>query len=105
MADHTAQRRVQERLAHYGICAPAEAIRDALRRALPAELRWPDWRLRPHVTLAYGKGFPEPITLPHPVRWGVDSIWLMQSLRGRGQYVPIAQWPLVTLPLIGAILG
>ncbi|MBD9528346.1 2'-5' RNA ligase family protein [Paracoccus sp. PAR01] len=77
-----------------GRSAGADAVVRALNSALPQELHWPQWRLVPHVTLAYGKGFAEDLILPRPIRWHVDSFNLTESLRGKGRHIPLGTWQL-----------
>jgi 2'-5' RNA ligase len=77
-----------------GRCPGAEAIARDLLEALPEILHWPQWRLVPHVTLAYGKGFPEDLPLPRPIRWHIDSFTLTESLRGKGKHIPHHIWRL-----------
>lgn len=72
----------------------AENVARALLQALPEDLRWPQWRLIPHVTLAYGKGFAQDLILPEPIRWHVDSFTLTESLRGKGRHLPLVTWSL-----------
>lgn len=75
-------------------CPAAAALSRTLRDALPVDLRWPPRPFRPHVTLAYGKGFPEPIPLPAPIIWQIRQVALIQSLRGKGQHIKMNIWSL-----------
>lgn len=75
-------------------CQPAARLSRALRDAMPADLRWPPRPFRPHVTLALGKGFPDPIALPMPITWQVRQLALIQSLRGKGHHIALMSWPL-----------
>ncbi|MGA0617199.1 2'-5' RNA ligase family protein [Paracoccus sp. KR1-242] len=81
-----------------GRSVEGEALAAALLSALPEDLRWPRWRLVPHVTLAYGKGFGDDITLPQPIHWQIDSFTLTESLRGVGRHIPLASWRLDRAP-------
>lgn len=51
---------------------------------------------RPHVTLAYGPGFPEERMLATPIFWAIDEITLIDSLYGQGRHVTLGQWSLPT---------
>lgn len=79
---------------HEGRSFGAEGIVRDLLDALPETWHWPRWRLVPHVTLAYGKGFPDALLLPRPIRWHVDSFTLTESLRGKGRHIPHRTWRL-----------
>ncbi|MFO1175572.1 MAG: 2'-5' RNA ligase family protein [Paracoccaceae bacterium] len=48
----------------------------------------------PHVTLAYGPGFPQPRLLDKPILWTIDEITLIDSLQGQGRHVTLGKWPL-----------
>jgi 2'-5' RNA ligase len=48
----------------------------------------------PHVTLAYGPGFPEVRLLDKPIHWIIDEVALIDSHRGQGRHVLLGRWPL-----------
>lgn len=78
-----------------GHSAGADALVGGLQAALPDDLHWQGWSsVRPHLTLAYGKGFSDDLILPRPIRWRIDKLVLVDSLRGRSRHVHLASWPL-----------
>ena len=48
----------------------------------------------PHVTLAYGAGFPEKRPLDQPITWTIDEITLIDSHQGKGRHEHLGTWPL-----------
>lgn len=48
----------------------------------------------PHVTLAYGPGFPDTRHLIKPILWTISEITLIDSLYGQGRHASLGQWPL-----------
>jgi 2'-5' RNA ligase len=48
----------------------------------------------PHVTLAYGPGFPEKRPLDQPITWNIDEITLIDSHQGKGRHKYLGTWPL-----------
>lgn len=79
-----------------GRSAAADALAAELHIAIRrADLRLPRFRrLTPHVTLAYGAGFPGYRPLTHPIRWEVAEITLIDSLQGQGRHLPLHRWRL-----------
>lgn len=51
-------------------------------------------RVSPHVTMAYGPGFPEPRLLDTPIHWRIDEITLIDSHQGKGRHDILGQWKL-----------
>ncbi len=48
----------------------------------------------PHVTLAYGHGFPEARLLTTPILWTIEEVMLIDSLQGQSRHVSLGRWPL-----------
>lgn len=48
----------------------------------------------PHVTLAYGPGFPEIRPIEKPILWTIDEITLIDSVQGEGRHVVLGKWRL-----------
>jgi RNA 2',3'-cyclic 3'-phosphodiesterase len=48
----------------------------------------------PHLTLAYGPGFPDPRRLVEPIRWTIQDVTLVDSLQGQGRHVSLGTWRL-----------
>jgi RNA 2',3'-cyclic 3'-phosphodiesterase len=51
-------------------------------------------KVTPHVTLAYGPGFPEIRCLNKSILWTIHEVTLIDSLQGQGRHVPLGHWPL-----------
>ena len=51
-------------------------------------------KIMPHVTLAYGRGFPEVRPLDTSILWTIEEVTLIDSLWGQGRHVPLGHWPL-----------
>jgi RNA 2',3'-cyclic 3'-phosphodiesterase len=49
----------------------------------------------PHLTLAYGPGFPEIRHLAVPIHWTIRDITLIDSLQGQNRHVVLGNWPLL----------
>ncbi len=74
-----------------------------LHRALGREMarvglnRWVDRRFKPHMTLSYDRQIIEERAV-EAVRWPVNNLVLIYSLRGRGpgrnEHIHLARWPL-----------
>lgn len=43
-------------------------------------------KVTPHVTLAYGPGFPEKRPLDQPITWAIEEITLIDSHQGKGHH-------------------
>lgn len=75
----------------------AQAVTDQLRLRCAAEgLRAPRAQrlIRPHVTLAYGRGFQPDRPIPDPIRWSVKEIVLIDSHQGQRRHEHLVRWPL-----------
>lgn len=59
--------------------------------------RWVDWQFTPHMTLSYDRQIVEERAI-ETVRWPVEELVLIYSLRGRGpgrnEHIHLARWPL-----------
>ncbi len=74
-----------------------------LHRALGHEMaraglnRWIDRQFTPHMTLSYDRHIVEERAI-ETVRWPVEELVLIYSLRGRGpgrnEHIQLARWPL-----------
>ncbi len=51
-------------------------------------------QVNPHVTLAYGPGFPGERLLTKPILWTITEIMLIDSLYGKGRHISLGQWSL-----------
>jgi 2'-5' RNA ligase len=51
-------------------------------------------RPTPHVTLAYGPGFPDVRLLDKPIQWLIEEVVLIDSHQGKGRHVLLGRWPL-----------
>jgi 2'-5' RNA ligase len=71
----------------------------AFRQALAATMAdaglgyGPQAHFTPHLTLAYDDRDVEEHAVA-TIGWTVQEFVLLQSLRGRGRYVPLGRWPL-----------
>ena len=75
----------------------AAALKDALRRqGFDPERR----EFRPHLTLARKARLPVGSRAIEPIRWPVDTLWLVRSIGevAGSRYEPCARWNLVQAP-------
>ena len=80
-----------------GVAGFAAALQDALRRqGFDPERR----AFRPHLTVARKARQPVASRAMEPIRWPVDSLWLVKSLgeAAGSRYEPCARWNLVQAP-------
>jgi 2'-5' RNA ligase len=78
-----------------GKSASASMLNKQLQKALTRSGFQPaSSSVTPHVTLAYGPGFPETRLLEKPISWRIDQLTLVDSLVGQGQHIRLADWPL-----------
>lgn len=70
----------------------AAELHAACRAMGVASSRFP--KVNPHVTLAYGPGFPDTRHLNKPIVWNISEIALIDSLYGQSRHLSLGQWPL-----------